>query len=281
VPSIQKVREVLLHATRKKASAPGQPEGPLEVYKIDKKTAPQGVDYRVFRTAVAFCLPKLDLSSSISMEKQLATCDDAVTNSNVLVAFKQRQELVDAVYKAYAAKVAVAAKAAKAKPIHFQMERNKVLSCSIQPTSSNSKLEHEYVDARGSRYSSYGEIPKVYLEFISGQFNYKLNFAKRKELDAPTDDRDPKQPKVVLEETSAMQADLDSAVVEETPLPPNWESFAKRWGFPENEVLQWGVDQSMIPHLDTQLAKGRDILEVLEELEPDESHGANSDEEML
>jgi hypothetical protein len=156
----------------------------IKLCDLDKKSNPNGIDFRSYRTAMVLCCPKLSDSSDDEMIKQLNVNDVDVKSAHTLRAFNEPEMriLCDELARAYGAKISLKVKDTKTKPVHYRAEKNAVV---------NASANLNFYDSVGNTYKNLDDVPLSIRRFVAKTFNYKL----KEKREAPGDPEGPQPPK--------------------------------------------------------------------------------------
>jgi hypothetical protein len=205
-PSGYKALRVLLTDTFKKGDS-------FITAAISDKTYPDGTPVKVVRTAMLLLLPYLEVQSSRSMTDQISYNPLLVTNSQVLLYYKRHSRLVDMLDRAYLFLIESNKKGSKVTPRMFEQVRNRLLGESSNKT---------FINKAGETISSFNEVPKECLEFLSKKFQYKLPEKRVREPEPSSSIVE--VPMETVEETNAsssqVTSEATSPIIEQSPDVP-------------------------------------------------------------
>jgi hypothetical protein len=138
--------------------------------------------HQEFRTAVALCLPRLDVSSSTAFDTQLKVDSLSVKKLTILDNFSKegRAEAVDSLNESYNIRVSMKNPKSKTKEVHYKISRDRLLA-----STANIPLR----DANGILYESFSKLPGKVQEYFRKSFNYPKKRAL--EVEAPTQEGAP------------------------------------------------------------------------------------------
>jgi hypothetical protein len=162
-PGGNKVLNTLLHKTKEVTSikAPKAKKGTtvigkgvetteLDIYSLNSSKDSEELTFREFRAGVICTLPYIDPKSEKTIKEQLNNQSLSVKELPTLAFWKKNTELAEAVYTAASILTAATKKTGKAKPIHFQESRDRLI---------NLTANQPFVDAKGTRYPKYSDLP--------------------------------------------------------------------------------------------------------------------------
>jgi hypothetical protein len=154
--------------------------------------AGRNTSYQEFRTAVAFSVPKLSVSSSEPLDDQLKREPLAVWDKKVISNFVEPKRLVSTnlLQQSYALKVSVTNPKSKTGLVHYEIARNRFL---------HSTSDLNLVDADGNVYKTFSELPKVFQEYLRKKYRY------------PTKSGSERRPDDVQESQMAVDSQGDSS----------------------------------------------------------------------
>jgi hypothetical protein len=136
------------------------------------------MDYSEHRTAVALCLPRIDPKSPLPMEEQIRKDPMNISQGSVkFYRLKKTMDLIDALVLSYNIYVAVPDTKKPATAEHFKNVRGETLRRSAFVP---------LIDATGTEYSSFKEIPESVRNYLLKRFPWKQGVSKRARSKSPS-----------------------------------------------------------------------------------------------
>jgi len=158
-PSINKIRQVVLHDVKQKFSEDKKKviENKLFSFKKEKvKTL-----LRDFRVVEALVLPLLDETSDETIQDQIKKGGRLTPSCIKTFNDPRRAKLVDLVNDAYTFLISCENKKSKTRAIHFKIARDICL---------NHSINHKFISAHGTEWTSYAEIPSKIRDALETEF---------------------------------------------------------------------------------------------------------------
>jgi hypothetical protein len=154
------------------------------VVDLNQQNAPQGLDYREFRTAVVLTLPSLTSDVRQSNARR-ARLDPLKVESHRTVEYFKRtksRKLVDACNLAFAIRSALSANAQKATVAQFRQARNTMLALSANMP---------FMDSEGVEYARYRDIPESMRKVIESLYPHTMREGDQEQTSESDSDETP------------------------------------------------------------------------------------------
>jgi hypothetical protein len=158
-PSINKVRQVVLHDVKQKFSEDKKKVVQNDLFSLrkDKKKT----NLRVFRVVEAMVLPLIDETLDVPIQEQIKK--GGTITPETIKAFNdpRRAKLLDLINDAYTFLISTENKKSKTRAIHFKIARDLCL---------NHALNHKYISAHGTQWSKWADVPKKIRDYLESEF---------------------------------------------------------------------------------------------------------------
>lgn len=244
-PGANKILHTILHKTKEVETkvAPKAAKGTtvigkgtsviaLKVFALNAdKAHPEETDFREFRTGVVCTLPYINPKSTKPIKDQITNQSLEVRELGTLSFWKKNEELAEAVYLAYAIKLAIDKKS-KAQPKHFKNAREHLINLSANQV---------FQDASGTIYQKYSDIPLNIRGWLETTYFHKTKVGEASSVRTEKDDKPEvkKEPLIETSETSVPDVIEKSSPVEEDLTHPvdNGGVSSKSYTFEEERDL--------------------------------------------
>jgi len=147
-----------------------------KVITTSSETHPDGINHREFRLGAFLLLPLIDPKAKDSPKDQLSIDVIGVKDRKITSFYKENRDVVDAMNLAYATLKAIGKKDSKATPLGYQSARGHAISLTAN---------REWMDASGTKYSAFKELPEHTREFLLRFLNRKI---KEEDSDSESED---------------------------------------------------------------------------------------------
>jgi hypothetical protein len=152
----------------------------LELIVQDAKTLPKGITHREFRLGVCLLLPYIDPKAKESLKDQLSKDPLTLKDKTIVNYYKSNRNIIDALNLAYATKAAIGRKGSKATTLGYRSARGHAISLTANI---------EWMDANGTKYQAFKDIPEHIGKFLLSLLNRKLVEGAPQDAD----DKDPEE----------------------------------------------------------------------------------------
>jgi hypothetical protein len=141
-------------------------EGKPKEFKLINLTADKrNLTHQEFRTAVALCLPRVDVSLPKKFDDDLKLDPLSVKSLTIVNNFvkDKRDTLVDQLNECYGLRVSLKNPKSKTKEIHYKISRDRMLGLTA-----NMPL----IDAKGSKFETFTKLPESTQKYFREKFRY-------------------------------------------------------------------------------------------------------------
>jgi hypothetical protein len=150
------------------------PTGALKLRSKSDKNQFKELSYLEFRSAVSLTCNRLDPSSDLSFDKQIALEPLSVKSPKIVKVFDDSKyfKSIDALSRAHAIMVSCGRSTSKSKPVHYEKARNEFL---------HTTAKNPIKDCSGREYQAIKDLPTPLLEYC--QSLYRFRFGQKRKAD--------------------------------------------------------------------------------------------------